>query len=110
MSNLTLDNYHLITGQRFRMLKTQKERGLTREQAFAETYGPKLQIERIAEPIHLEEKKDIPAPVKVAVVQTRDLLTEAKNLTGKLSYGRLRRELRITWQQASDLMETLRCN
>ena len=34
-----LNDYQSKTGKRFRMTKAQKQRGLTRDQAFAETYG-----------------------------------------------------------------------
>lgn len=34
----SIEQYTESTGKRFRMLKEQKERGLTREQAYAETY------------------------------------------------------------------------
>jgi len=35
----SVEDYATKTGKRFRMLKEQKERGLTRDQAFNETYG-----------------------------------------------------------------------
>lgn len=103
MSKLTLDNYHIITGQRFRMLKEQKARGLTREQAFNETHG---------ETTPLAEKKDIPAPPVIltpAPIEVRDLLSEARKLAEreKMTYSKLKRELRITWQKSSELMEAL---
>jgi len=34
-----IDDYQLKTGKRFRMLKEQKDRGLSREEAFEELYG-----------------------------------------------------------------------
>ena len=34
----SIEHYTQVTGKRFRMLKEQKERNLTREQAFAELY------------------------------------------------------------------------
>ena len=35
----SIEDYKAKTGKRFRMLKEQKERGLTRDEAFAETFG-----------------------------------------------------------------------
>ena len=35
----SIDDYTDKTGKRFRMLKEQKDRGLTRDQAFDELYG-----------------------------------------------------------------------
>jgi hypothetical protein len=35
----SIDDYTNKTGKRFRMLKEQKDRGLTRDQAFDELYG-----------------------------------------------------------------------
>ena len=35
----SIDEYTRATGKRFRMLKEQKERGLSREEAFQEIYG-----------------------------------------------------------------------
>lgn len=35
----SIEDYKAKTGKRFRMLKDQKERGLSREEAFNETYG-----------------------------------------------------------------------
>ena len=35
----SIEDYKAKTGKRFRMLKEQKERGLTREEAFAEIFG-----------------------------------------------------------------------
>lgn len=35
----SIEEYTRATGKRFRMLKEQKERGLSREQAFQEIYG-----------------------------------------------------------------------
>ena len=35
----SVEDYATKTGKRFRMLKEQKERGLTRDQAFNETHG-----------------------------------------------------------------------
>ena len=37
----SIDEYTKATGKRFRMLKEQKERGLSREEAFQEIYGGK---------------------------------------------------------------------
>lgn len=34
----SIEHYSQVTGKRFRMLKEQKERNLTREEAFAEIY------------------------------------------------------------------------
>ena len=36
-----IEDYQRKTGKRFRMLKEQKERGLTREEAFAEMFNQK---------------------------------------------------------------------
>ena len=35
----SIEDYTTVTGKRFRMTKEQKQRGLTREQAFTETFG-----------------------------------------------------------------------
>jgi hypothetical protein len=35
----SIEDYKAKTGKRFRMLKEQKERGLTRDEAFAEIFG-----------------------------------------------------------------------
>jgi len=35
----SIEDYTTKTGKRFRMLKDQKERGLSREEAFKETFG-----------------------------------------------------------------------
>jgi hypothetical protein len=37
----SIEEYTRATGKRFRMLKEQKERGLSREEAFQEIYGGK---------------------------------------------------------------------
>ena len=37
----SIEEYTKATGKRFRMLKEQKDRGLTREEAFQEIYGDK---------------------------------------------------------------------
>ena len=39
----SIEHFTELTGKRYRMLKEQKERGLTREAAFNETYGKETQ-------------------------------------------------------------------
>jgi len=35
----SIEDYTTVTGKRFRMTKEQKQRGLTRDEAFTETFG-----------------------------------------------------------------------
>lgn len=106
MQKLTLDNFNIVKGMRFRMTKEQKERGLTREQAFAETW------EKVPAPVQTPVSAPIPtaapAPAPAPIPLSGDVIEKAKAIIGqsaRIPYSRLKRELGISWNRTMTVVE-----